>query len=262
MSSLSIIVPAYNEAHHIRNNLLLIHSELSRFCSDYEIILVDDGSDDATMYEAKMAASEVGGITVVGYTNNGGKGNALRYGFKYTSKEFVTFFDGDLDIPPHQIEQLLNAITESNADVVIQSKRHPLSIVNGFPLKRRFLSRSYSLLVKILFNLPVSDTQVGIKIYRRDVLEKIMSKLLVKRYASDVEQLVLAHKHGCNIVECPVRIDFEPSGDRMRLKDIFHIAQDTAAIYYRLNILKYHDISYAHNISENHNEMFTEEGRM
>jgi len=237
----SIIIPTYNEAHHIYQNLHIIHDELNNFCPEYEIILVDDGSQDTTKDEAKRAASEISNIKVVGYTKNGGKGNALRYGFTKCSKKYIIFFDGDLDIPPQQIEQLLNVACETNADVVIQSKRHPESVVNGFPLKRRFLSKSYTLLVKTLFGLPVSDTQVGIKLYRRDVLEKIMPKLLVKRYASDVEQLVLSHKYGFNIVECPVHIDFKPSGDKMRLKDIFHIAWDTAAIYYRLNILKYYD---------------------
>ena len=132
-------------------------------------------------------------------------------------------------------------MAEDPADVVIQSKRHPDSIVNGFPLKRKLLSRTYSLIIKALFRLPVGDTQVGAKMYHRDVLVKIMPKLLVKRYASDVEQLVLANKYGFSIMESPVHIDFNPSGDRMRMKDIFHIAWDTSAVFYRLNILKYYD---------------------
>lgn len=258
---ISVIVPVYNEAHHIYQNLLTTHDELNRFCTDHEIILVDDGSSDATKDEAKRAASEVNNIKVVGYNKNGGKGNALRYGFKHSSKDLITFLDGDLDIPVQQIEPLLNAFNETGADVVIKSKRHPASVVNGFPLKRRFLSKSYTILVRSLFDLPVSDSQVGIKLYRRDVLEKIIPKLLVKRYASDVEQLVLSHKYGFNIAECPVHIDFNASGDRISVKDIFNIAWDTAAIYYRLNILKYYDdIPDKAAVSDNKNNFQKGEG--
>lgn len=238
---LSIIIPAYNEEHHIYQNLLAVHAELSNFCDDFEIILVNDGSRDGTLSEAMRADEQLRNIKVITYSENGGKGNAIKEGFKNTSKDLITFFDADLDILPQQIEPLLNTIRKTNADVAIQSKRHPDSVVNGFPLRRQFLSRSYNFLTRLLFNLPVSDTQVGIKLYRKEVLDIIMPKLLVKRFATDVEQLVLAHEYGFKIAECPVHINFNPDEDRIGLKDIFHIGWDTAAVYYRLNILKYYD---------------------
>jgi len=80
-----------------------------------------------------------------------------------------------------------------------------------------------------------------------------MPKLLVKRYAADVEQIVLAHKHGYKIEECPVQIDFDPAGDRMKLKDILNIVVDTASIYYRLNILRYYDCPNGTLIHSNEN---------
>ncbi|ABE53100.1 glycosyltransferase [Methanococcoides burtonii] len=238
---LSVIIPAYNEGHHIHDNLLEINDELRTFCDSFEIIFVNDGSTDHTLVEAKRAAEKTDNIKIISYTENQGKGNATIEGYKAASKGFISILDADLDIPPKQIEPLLKMISETGADFVIQSKRHPHSCVKGFPIKRRFLSRSYNLLIKLLFNLPVSDTQVGVKLYRKDVVNTIMPKLLVKRYAADVEQIVLAHKHGYKIEECPVQIDFDPAGDRMRLKDILNIAVDTAAIYYRLNILRYYD---------------------
>jgi glycosyltransferase involved in cell wall biosynthesis len=237
----SIVIPAYNEDHHIYENLLAVHAELSYFCDDFEIILVNDGSRDDTLSEAMRAAEQLGNTKVITYSKNGGKGNAIKEGFKNTSKDLITFFDADLDILPQQIEPLFNAIRKTGADVAIQSKRHQDSVVNGFPLRRQFLSRSYNLITRLLFNLPVSDTQVGIKLYRRKVLDMIMPKLLVKRFATDVEQLVLAHKYGFKIAECPVHINFNPDEDRIGLKDIFNIGWDTAAVYYRLNILKYYD---------------------
>lgn len=125
---LSVIIPAYNEGNHIYDNLLRINSELNHFCKDYEIIFVDDGSNDSTASEAKQAAEVIDNIEIVTYTKNGGKGHAIKEGFKKTSKDLITFLDADLDIPPQQIKPLLEKINETNADVVIQSKRHKDSV--------------------------------------------------------------------------------------------------------------------------------------
>lgn len=239
--SVSLIVPAYEEGHHIYDNLIEINKNIFDFCEDYEIIVVDDGSSDSTADEAKRAAEECKNITVISCRENGGKGKAVRIGFKNASKDLITYIDADLDIPPRQIECLFQTMLESSADVVIQSKRHPESVVNGFPLKRRILSNGYILLAKKLFRLPVSDTQVGIKLYKREVLEKIEPKLMVNRYAFDIEQLVLAHRHKYAISESPVHIEFKAEGDNMRIKDIFHIARDTLSVFYRLNISKEYD---------------------
>ncbi|WP_445475527.1 glycosyltransferase [Methanococcoides methylutens] len=239
---LSVIIPAYNEGHHICNNLLKINEELKIFCNSFEIIFVNDGSTDCTLEEAKKAAEQADTIRIVSYSKNQGKGHAIIEGYKAASKGLISILDADLDIHPRQIKPLLDKASETDADFVIQSKRHPDSNVKGFPLKRRFLSRSYNLTIKMLFDLPVSDTQVGVKLYRKHVVDTIMPMLSVKRYAADVEQLVIAHKHGYRIEECPVHIDFDPSGDRMKLNDILNIAKDTASIYYKLNFLDYYDL--------------------
>ncbi|MEL4304545.1 glycosyltransferase [Methanococcoides sp. LMO-2] len=237
---LSIIIPAYNEGHHICNNLLQINEELRSFCNSFEIIFVNDGSSDNTLEEAKRAAEQAGNIRIVSYAKNEGKGHAIVEGYKAASKGLISVLDADLDIHPKQIKPLMEKAAETGADFVIQSKRHPDSIVNGFPVKRRFLSRSYNMVIKTLFDLPVSDTQVGVKLYNKDVVDTMIPKLSVKRYAADVEQLVIAHKHGFKIEECPVHIDFDPSGDRMKFSDILSIAKDTASIYYKLNFIGYY----------------------
>ncbi len=238
---LSVVIPAYNEGHHIYNNLLRVHNQLEESRCEHEIIVVNDGSRDSTAEEAKKALEEVDVIKLVSYSKNMGKGYAIIEGIKNSSQELVTFLDGDLDIPPGQIKLLIDKLYETGADVVIQSKRHKKSIIEGYTFKRKFLSLSYNLIVRMLFNLPVSDTQVGLKLYRREVIDKILPKLLVKRYAADLEQLVLIRKYGYKIAECPVHIRYKPNGDTIGIRDIARIAWDTAAIYYRLNITKYYD---------------------
>ena len=242
---LSVIIPAYNEGPHIYENLLRIDNEVKNFCQSYEMIVVDDGSSDQTLSEARRAALEKSNIKVISYIGNRGKGYAVKKGFEAASREWVTFLDADLDIPPQRIKIMLDKVQETGADLVIQSKRHPESIVNGFPLKRKILSRSYNLLIKMLFNLPVSDTQVGVKLYRKNLINEIMPMLKAERFAADVEQLALAHRFGYKIKECPVHIDFNPSGDRMRPKDILNIACETFGIFCRINFLNYYTPNYA-----------------
>jgi glycosyltransferase involved in cell wall biosynthesis len=234
-------VPAYNEGHHIYENLHNISQKVEEIGKSYEIILIDDGSIDNTHTAALRAADENSNIKPYRIEPNRGKGHAIKEGFRKSTKNLITFIDADLDIPPEQLQVLIETFEKTNADVIIQSKRHPESIVNNFPLKRQILSRGYNQMLKTLFQLPVTDTQVGIKLYKREVLEQIMPKLLVKRYAADVEQLLLAYKHGYTIAETPAHINYKPNGDVIGPKDIFHIAWDTAAIFYRFKIKRYYD---------------------
>lgn len=241
---LSVIIPAYNEGKHIFNNLnnLTKHLEiLSKEKNiDFEIILVSDGSTDNTYEEAKKLYIYCEKIKIFQYKGNMGKGYALKYGFKYSRGDLITFIDADGDLPPHQIEKLLEFMRENNADIVIGSKRHPQSKVD-YPLKRRFYSRIYQLLIRILFSLSIRDTQVGLKLYKRKVLDKIMPKILVKRYAFGLETMVVAHHYDFKITEAPVEIKYNFSNDTINWKHIWHILVDTAAIFYRLRILHYYD---------------------
>ena len=122
---------------------------------------------------------------------------------------------------------------------MIGSKRDPESKVD-YPLTRRALSWCYQLMIKLLFNLNVRDTQAGLKLFKRDVLEDILPRVLVKRYAFDLELLVNANHRGYKIVEAPVEINFHFTSG-INILDIWHIFVDTMAIFYRLRILKYYD---------------------
>ena len=124
--------------------------------------------------------------------------------------------------------------------MVIGSKLHRGSQI-AYPLRRRILSLGYYALVRALFRLPVHDTQTGLKLYRRDVLELVVPRLLVKRFAHDLEALVNAHRLGFRIVEVPVVVTQERPFPRIGLGDAVRIAVDTAAIFYRTYVLRYYD---------------------
>ena len=237
---LSVIIPAYNEADNIEIVVKELIKTLDELADDWEILVVDDGSKDSTYVKAKKLEELNGGrVKALRYGTNKGKGFALKYGFGYSTGDIVVFIDADMDLPPQQIRKFLEIMDRTNADVVTGSKRHPESEVK-YPLLRRFLSFAYYTFTRLLFNLNVKDTQAGLKVFKRDVLENVMPRILVKRYAFDVEILANAVKRGYIIVEAPVVLGFRYSS-RIDWKAVWRMFVDTLAIAYRMYIKKYYD---------------------
>lgn len=240
---LSIIVPAYKEGKHIYQNLHVLKDSLDKLNRKYEIVVVSDGNKDNTYQEAQKLASDK--IKVYHYPKNMGKGYALKYGVDRAKGELVTFIDADLALHPREIDIFMKLMDIYQADVVIGSKRHPQSKVN-YPLFRRLQSFAYQMLITLLFNINVKDTQTGLKLFRREVLQKILPRALVKRYAFDLELLVIAHRLGyTNIIEAPVEIKQQFSST-VNLRAAWKALWDTAAIFYRLRFLKYYDRADIH----------------
>jgi len=235
-------MPAYNEANAIYKSVLQTIEELSNFCSCFEIVVVNDGSTDDTYEEIKKVSSVDKRVIPINISENVGKGNALKFGTKVSRGDLVAFLDADMDLHPAQLESFMAKMENENADVVIGSKIHKDSEVD-YPLQRRIISRIYYFGLAVLFRLKVSDTQVGIKLFKGDLIREVMEKILVKRFAYDVEVLVLCSKKGAKIIDHPVKLDYQRGGPwgRMRIKDLWHAAWDTMAIFYRLYILRYYD---------------------
>lgn len=239
MKELSIITPALNEEKAIFNSIKEIEKTLSNPGKmDYEIIVVDNGSSDNTYSEATRAAEENGRIKVIKLEERG-KGLALKRGFDFVSGKMVTLIDADSDLHPKQIPLFIEYMRRYNADVVVGSKRHPLSKVN-YPFYRKFLSQGYQIIAKILFNLNVRDTQAGLKLFNYEVLKEVLPRVLCKKYAFDLELLVNAHHRGFKIVEAPIELNFN-FDSRIDWKAIWDMFVDTLAIAYRMHIKKYYD---------------------
>src|SRR5437868_7304616 len=167
---LSVIVPAYREARHIQNNLGRLLRELDGLGRAYEVIVVSDGNTDQTAREAERVVSPY--IKVIEYNRNMGKGYALRCGVAHSSGELVTFIDADMELDPRYIRGFIALMESFDCDAVVGSKRHPMSNVQ-YPMLRRFQSLMYQVLVRTLFRIKVRDTQTGLKLFRRHVLEEV-----------------------------------------------------------------------------------------
>ena len=238
---LSIIVPAYKQEKTIKKDLENIERTLKEGLKDYdyEIICVVDGKLDKTWKEAEKVKSSK--VKVLGYDANRGKGYAVRYGFAHSKGNLVSFLDAGMDISPKGIMMLMAHMEWYNADVVVGSKRHPVSRVNYPPL-RHILSIGYHALVKILFDLYLTDTQSGIKLFKRNVVKSILPRLLVKRYAMDIEMLAVAKDLGFSrIYEAPIEVVFDKSNSGISSQTVFNMLIDTLAVFYRLRILRYYD---------------------
>ncbi len=235
---LSVLMPMYNEELWAAKNILETDEFFKKKGFSYEIIVMDDGSKDSTFDKASKAQKEH--IKVYQLPKNEGKGEALRSAFNHSSGDLVMFLDGDLDIHPKQFEELFKVMEDEKADVVIGSKRHPKSVLN-YPAGRKVLSAGYFFIVKILFGLPLRDTQTGIKIFKAEVLKKTFHRMLLKRFAFDLELLILAHHNGYKISEAPVVVDYKGKYGNITPKIVFKMLWDTIAIFYRLHILHYYD---------------------
>jgi len=237
----SVLMPAYNEARHLAANIQETVKVMKTLGESFEILVVDDHSRDQTGKIVQEVAQELPEVRPVLLPLNQGKGFALRAGFERSWGELIFFLDADLDLHPRQFKLLYQIMRDSGADVVIGSKRHPQTISN-YPWKRRIVSAVYFFLVKVLFGLPVKDTQTGLKLFRREVLERTFHQVLVKKYAFDLELLVLVHHTGYRIAEAPVVVDYKTKFGHIGLKDIFNIWWDTMAVWYRLYVRQYYDL--------------------
>jgi glycosyltransferase involved in cell wall biosynthesis len=250
---LSLIIPTYKQEKTIGENIRRLKKVLEKLRYTSEIIVVVDGtSEDRSYQKATEVAKKLSGVKVVGYPANKGKGHAVRYGMAVSKGKIIAFIDAGEDIRPNGLSMMLEHFEWYKADIVIGSKRHPVSQVN-YPWQRKILSYGYQILVRILFNLRVRDTQVGLKCYRREVVEKVLPRLVIKTYAFDIEILAVANYLGFNrIYEAPVNLTLEFGKDSNLTSKklwyyIYYFLIDTFAVFYRLKLLHYYADSNSKN---------------
>jgi glycosyltransferase involved in cell wall biosynthesis len=239
---LSVIIPIYKQEKTIKQDLLNINETLKQIRYDYEIIAVVDGiSIDKSFSEAKKI--KLPNLKVFGYKNNHGKGYAVRYGMAKTKGDYIAFIDSGMEIDPNGISLVLEHMEWYNADIIVASKRHPASMVS-YPWDRKIISFGAHIISKFLLGINVHDTQAGLKIFKRQVLVKVLPRLMVKNYAFDLEILAVSNKLGfTKIYEAPIKLnyDFSSLTHAVGFKTIYSCLIDSLAVFYRLRILNYYN---------------------
>jgi glycosyltransferase involved in cell wall biosynthesis len=237
---LSVVVPVYNQAGTIVDNVRTIRDRIeSAIDGPLELIIVSDGSIDRSEERLLEEAGDVG--RVIHYDRNLGKGFAVKAGALAAAGDYIAYVDSDLDLDPAAIPGFLEAARRDGLDFVIGSKRHPQSRVH-YPAARRVSSWLYQQVVRLLFRLDVRDTQVGLKVFRRAVAEEVMPLLLVKQFAFDLELLAVARALGYHrLREMPITLRYRFTGSGVGSIAVMRALVDTAAIFYRLRILRYYE---------------------
>ena len=205
---LSVVIPAYNEAAIIGDTVARVAAYLAA-SGDHELIVVDDGSRDATASIVQACAEEHPHVRLVRNPGNRGKGYAIRNGVLHARGEYVLYTDADLVYPIEGMAPFLAAL-RAGADLAIGSRSHAGTLFALHPrhfsyiYQRYLVGRAYIAVVNWLLRLGVSDTQCGFKAFRGAVARDIFARLCLDDFAFDVEALYIARQRGYRLVELPV----------------------------------------------------------
>jgi len=233
---LSVVVPAYNEEKRIGDTLATILTHLQAQAFTYEIIIVDDGSNDGT---ARVVESRIRGLDnarLIAYQPNRGKGYAVRQGMLASEGDLALFTDADLSTPVTEIEVALGHL-QNGFDVVIGSRALAGSEISRYqPLYRRVGARVFNVLRDGIAGVDISrfkDTQCGFKAFRGPVARKLFGLLCIDGFMFDVEMLSVATRLGYRIYEMPVHWRDMP-GSKLRLvRDTARMFRDLAMIRFK-----------------------------
>lgn len=206
---LSLVVPAYNEAARLPAALSRLAAHFRAHPRASELILVDDGSSDATPELLARAGADVPAdvrVRVLRHRRNRGKGGAVRSGCLAATGRYVMYIDADLAVPLTEMEPLLAAL-DAGADVAIGSRIHPdgRDMRASQPLRRRLGGKAFTWLRQRLAVPEIVDTQCPMKAFRAEVVPRVFARQKLSGWAFDAEILFLARREGLTIREIPVQ---------------------------------------------------------
>lgn len=203
---LSIIIPAYNEEKRLPDTLETIFNYCNARRLQFEIIVVNDGSRDATRDVVLKKAARLGRITLLDTAGNRGKGFSVRGAaiLEAEGRE-ILFTDADLSTPIEEYEKLREALARG-ADIAIASRDiRGAQVERHQPWYREMMGKIFNQLMKLIVGLPFHDTQCGFKLFSREAARAVFPRLALDRFAFDVEILWVARKLGLETAEIPVR---------------------------------------------------------
>ncbi len=232
--SITIVVPAYNEAHRIADTLRRIDEYCEPRFVNTEIIVVDDGSTDGTPHEVQATQLQASTLLLLDFPQNHGKGFALREGLQRASTKLILMTDADLSTPITELDKLLSAI-KKGVDVAIGSRDVPGAVLNPpQPKMRRRLANRFRWIRAHLLLPQIKDTQCGFKLFRIEAAKAILPHLAIDGWLIDCEMLAVADRLGFRIEEIGVHWSNAPDTKVSPLAEIPRSLWDLFAIRTRV----------------------------
>lgn len=204
----SIVVPAFEEQERLGDSIHKILTYLAESGVNGELIVVDDGSGDATAETARLACAKFPGTNtrVIRYEENRGKGFAVKTGLLASSAETALFSDADLSTPIEEMHKLIDPIVNGDFDVTFGSRALDRSLIGTHqPWRREQGGRVMNLIIKTMSGLPFYDTQCGFKAFNMNKFRPMLDVMTIDRFGFDVEFLFVAKHHDLRLAEIPVR---------------------------------------------------------
>lgn len=228
--TLSIVIPAFNEAGRLQHTLEALVTHFAG--QNSEILLVIEKSTDHTLDIANTFAGRHPFFRVLAQSDQRGKGHAVKTGMLAAQGDLVFFMDADLSVPLSTVATFIDVFADDpEAAILIGSRQHPDSdIVAAQGWLRRSMGQTFNHLVRLFSGIPWRDTQCGFKAFRREVAREVFALQTVDGFAFDVEILLLARQRGHRIVELPVKWQNSAASkvhivrDSLRmLRDVWHL---------------------------------------
>jgi len=244
-TSITIIVPVYNEEKRIEKNI----EKLVTYCKekewDFELIFVEDGSNDKTCSIVNGLSLLESRIKLLSLPTRLGKGGSIISAvLSYPTKEYVAYMDADLAAGPPELERLLNST--QHCDVIIGSRilRGDLMSIKR-PYYRSILSHLYSRLFRILFRIPILDPQCGLKLFRKEIVKKLFEAIMTPDFAFDTDLIVTAFSQDLRIKEVPINWNHGTDSKVRILREIKSMGIDLLSIWYNFHLLwRQHKTTY------------------
>jgi len=206
LNKYSILLPTYNEKENLPIIIWLIVETFKKTPFEYEVIIIDDGSPDGTLDVAKNLQQIYGKDKIVlkPRAKKLGLGTAYIHGMKYASGEFIIIMDADLSHHPKFIPEMIDKQIEGDYDVVSGTRYVGNGGVFGWDLKRKFISRTANYIAQILLRPGASDLTGSFRLYKKEVLQKLVSACISKGYVFQMEMMVRAREFNCSVGEVPI----------------------------------------------------------
>lgn len=208
---LSLVIPCYKEAEHLEKSLPRVVSVLSTLKKNFEIVIIDDCSTDGTheIIDSFIKNNKSLPIQFIKHKKNVGRGGTVAEGIMHSKGEIVGFIDIDLEISPKYIPQCVEIISSKKEDVVVGKRYYPF-LLGSF--HRYIASKVYSLFVRTLLRLPISDTEAGYKFFRKEKILPILPLVKDKKWFWDTEIIAVSAEKKLRVSE--INVLFERRNDK------------------------------------------------